>query len=247
MVGIARSGAVDGDVGDDRAGARGHHEHAVGDGDGFIDAVGDEDGRAWPRGVVRRHGPEVQQLVAHLLAGHLVEGGERLVHEQQRRIDCEGAGDRDALLHPAGERVGPVVAELLEADQLDQLVDGDAVACLAGVELASEADVRLDVAPGQQGGLLEDEAEFLEPLGGDGVVAEDGDRAGGRLLEACDQAQQRGFAAAAGADEGDELAGGDRERRGRDGLQRLAVCGDVGERDVAEFDRVAGRGHRRFL
>ena len=100
---------------------------------------------------------------------------------------------------------------------------------------------------GSRAGCLEDEADFLAPLSGDWVVAEDRDRAGGRLLEACDQAQQRGFAAAAGADEGDELAGGDGERRGGDGLERLAVGGDVGERDVAEFDRVAGRGHRRFL
>ena len=105
-------------------GRGGHHEHAVGDSDGLVDAVGDEDGRAWPRGMMRRDGPEVQQLVTHLLAGHLVERGEGLVHEQQRWVDREGAGDRDALLHPAGERVGPVVAELLKADQLDQLVNG---------------------------------------------------------------------------------------------------------------------------
>ena len=43
------------------------------------------------------------------------------------------------------------------------------------------------------------------------VAAVDGDGAGGRAVEAGDQAQERGLAAAGGADEDDELAVGDVE------------------------------------
>ena len=42
-----------------------------------------------------------QQLGLHVLAGHLVERAERLVHQQQRGMRGQRAGDRDALLHAA--------------------------------------------------------------------------------------------------------------------------------------------------
>ena len=41
-----------------------------------------------------------QDLLVHPLAGHLVERAERLVHQQDRRLEGEGTGDRDPLLHP---------------------------------------------------------------------------------------------------------------------------------------------------
>ena len=46
------------------------------------------------------------------LAGHLVERAERLVHQQDRRLERERARDRDALLHPAGELVRVVAREV---------------------------------------------------------------------------------------------------------------------------------------
>ena len=45
----------------------------------------------------------------HPLAGHLVERPERLVHEQDRRLEGERPGDRDALLHAARELVRVVL------------------------------------------------------------------------------------------------------------------------------------------
>jgi hypothetical protein len=41
-------------------------------------------------------------LELHLLAQVLVERAQRLVHQEQRRIVDEGAGQRDALLLAAG-------------------------------------------------------------------------------------------------------------------------------------------------
>jgi hypothetical protein len=46
-----------------------------------------------------------QEFVLEALADHGVDGGERLVHQQDRRVGGEGAGDADALLLAAGELV----------------------------------------------------------------------------------------------------------------------------------------------
>jgi hypothetical protein len=45
----------------------------------------------------------------------LVEVGERLVHQADRRLGDDGAGQRDALLLPARELVGPAMPQLREA------------------------------------------------------------------------------------------------------------------------------------
>ena len=62
--------------------------------------------------------PDPQQLEVEPLARHLVERAERLVHQQQRRVERERTGDRDAHLHAAGELPRVV---LLEAGQLDEV------------------------------------------------------------------------------------------------------------------------------
>ena len=67
--------------------------------------------------------PDLQQLVLQALARHGVERAERLVHQHQLGVVGQHAGDRHALLHAAGELVRIGVGELLQADQLDELVD----------------------------------------------------------------------------------------------------------------------------
>src|SRR5829696_9107531 len=65
--------------------------------DGLVDVVGHEDdGDAVPA-------TQVQHQVLQVRAGLSVDRGERLVHEQDLGLVCERAGDRHALLHPAGE------------------------------------------------------------------------------------------------------------------------------------------------
>ncbi|GAA3220022.1 hypothetical protein GCM10020256_25600 [Streptomyces thermocoprophilus] len=57
------------------------------------------------------------------LDGH-VQRGDRLVGDDQLRLQREGAGDADALTLTAGELVRePVVVLGVEADQLQQLAD----------------------------------------------------------------------------------------------------------------------------
>ena len=62
------------------------------------------------------------QQVAHVGAGDLVEGGERLVHEQQRRAERERPHEGDALLHAARQLVRVGVGEVPEADLGEQIV-----------------------------------------------------------------------------------------------------------------------------
>ena len=69
---------------------------------------------------------DAHEFVLHPLAGHLVEGAERFVHQQQAGALGQGPGDRHALLHAAGELVGIVPGEVGQPDELDQL--GDALA-----------------------------------------------------------------------------------------------------------------------
>ena len=63
---------------------------------------------------------DVEQLLVEPLARHLVEGAERLVHQQDGRVQGERAGDRHALLHAARELPRVVLGEFLEADQAQQ-------------------------------------------------------------------------------------------------------------------------------
>src|SRR3954469_4165432 len=71
---------------------RGEEQDAVPHQHRFRNGMGDEKhGKA---GVL----PEPEKLLLHLAAGERVERGERLVHEQDVRLDRHGAGDRDPLL-----------------------------------------------------------------------------------------------------------------------------------------------------
>ena len=58
----------------------------------------------------------------HPLAGHLVERAERLVHQQDRRLEGERPGDRDALLHAARQLVRVVLDEVAQLDEVEHLL-----------------------------------------------------------------------------------------------------------------------------
>lgn len=94
---------------------------------------------------------------------------------------------------------------------------GDAFATLVGTEALDEQRV-LDVFGGRKDGDqiegLKDEADFFAAQGrglrggkARGVGAGDEDAAAGGLVDAADEVQQGGFAAAAGAGDGQEFAG----------------------------------------
>ena len=61
---------------------------------------------------------QLQQLVLEDFAGLGIERGERLVHQQDRRIDGQRADEADPLLHAARQLIRIVPLEPGEADQV---------------------------------------------------------------------------------------------------------------------------------
>ena len=165
------------------------HQHAVGQEHRLVDLVGDE-----------QHGlaallPDAHQLGLHDLAGLRVERRERLVHQQDFRVDRERAGEVDALAHAAGQLARIVVLEAVEPDQLEQLHGAPPLdrADLAG-DLGPDDGVGEHRAPRQQAVALEHEAAVA--AGTVQRAAVEQQLAGARGLEARDDAQERGLAAA---------------------------------------------------
>ncbi len=52
-----------------------------------------------------------------------VEGPERLIHQENVRVNRQGAGQPHPLLHSAGKLIGKVVLELPQADHIDVVID----------------------------------------------------------------------------------------------------------------------------
>ena len=52
-----------------------------------------------------------------------VQGPERLIHQEDVRVNRQGAGQPGPLLHPAGKLIGKVVLEPPQADHIDVLID----------------------------------------------------------------------------------------------------------------------------
>src|SRR5436309_3206986 len=112
---VAGTGQVDRVGPLDGSGTGGQHDHLVGQRDRLLEVVGDED----DRGAGFR--PEGEQLVLHQAPRLHVEGGERLVHEQDPGPVDEALGERHALSHPARELVWMAVLEARQADAGDPL------------------------------------------------------------------------------------------------------------------------------
>ena len=113
---VAGLGHGDFEVGADAAGISAEHDDAVGEQHGLLDVVGDdEDGL----GGDLLAPPELEQFAAQVLGGEDIEGGERLVHEEDFGLDDEGAGKADALLHAAGEFLGIGGLEAIETDGVE--------------------------------------------------------------------------------------------------------------------------------
>ena len=112
---VARPGSG-GDLGEraglhDPAGFEDHHP--VGEGVGVDGVVGDEEADAVERGEV------AAQVAAHVAAGAGVEGGQRLVEQQQPRLGGQRPGQRDPLRLPARQGSGSVAGVVGEPDALE--------------------------------------------------------------------------------------------------------------------------------
>src|SRR6266850_1698156 len=232
---VARAGKVDAHLFADASGAGGEDDDAVAEEDGLFDVVGDEDD-----GLARAL-PELDQFFLHGLARLRIEGAEGLVHQQHLGIDRQHARKRHALLHSARQLGGVVVAEVAEVHHLQVLADGGIdLRARRALGLEAPADVAGHGAPGEKRELLEHHAAVR--AGAVYLLAVHPDAAAALGLdEAAEDVQEGALAAAARADDGDELALAHAEPLDVEDLQRLTVPGidlpDAGslQRDCAHI------------
>src|SRR5450755_157561 len=190
----------------DAAGTRRHHHHLVREIDGFGQAMGHEDD-----GLAGRS-PDPQQFIAHGHAGLFVERGERLVHQQYRRILHQAARDRDPLLHAAGQFMRMTFAEAVETHELQGFFRLDA-ALFSGnaAQRQRKFDVLFGGQPRKQARLLEHHADPVW-VGNVDRCAVDQNRPRGLRPQPGHHHQQRRLSAAAWADQHDKTAGLDLDR-----------------------------------
>ena len=186
-----------------------------------------------------QRGLDAAQFAVQRQACQRIERAEWFVHQQDRRIHHQGAGDADALLLAAGDFGGPAIGEVLrQAGQREQF--GDALIDAIGgpaFDPCEEADVFGHRHVREERDVLEDEAGV--PPQKDGIpfvrgASFDGDAAGGGERETIDQPQRRGFSRAAAADEREDFAGVDGERH----VPKDGPSVAVRETDAIERDRI---------
>ncbi len=105
---------------------------------------------------VRAQMPE--EPLAHEEPRLLVERAERLVHEEDRRVEGERAGDGHALLHPARELARVARLEPAEPDGLEERPGALAPGLAAGTPWSSSPNSTFSsaVRHGKEPGVLED-------------------------------------------------------------------------------------------
>ena len=182
-----------------------HEDNDVGQIQSLRHVVGDED-----EGLVQLL-LEALHLLLQGAAGHGVQGGEGLVHEDDRGRGGQGAENADALLLSAGHLAGIFMGVLLigEVDHFQQL-PGDAVTLLLAVfqQGGYHADILSHRHVGEQADLLDHIADVAAQLhlvlGGDVLLVQiDLSRVG--LDQTVYHLQCGGLTAAGGADEHGEL------------------------------------------
>ena len=191
--------------------------------------------------------PDAHQLEAELLAGHGIERGKRLVHQQHRGVVDERTAEGDALLHAAGELARKALLEAGKADELDQLHGAPARARLVETEnLGRQQHVVEHGAPGEQHRLLEHDADIAGRAGERRAVEQE--LAAARSQQRADQLEQGRFAAAGRPDQGYELVLLDGES---DVLERGDAAGARGvglvqslDVDLANLKRIPARRDR---
>ena len=143
-----------------------------------------------------------------------VECAQRLVEQQHVGPVHERSRERHALLLTAGQLVRPAVLVPGQFHELERLADpGPGLGLGNALAAQPEPDVVADVEMGEQRVVLEDHVDRAL-VGGVArhVPAAKLDAAPGRRLEPADHPQRRGLAAAARAEQREELARFDPKR-----------------------------------
>ena len=160
-----------------------------------------------------------------------IHGRERLVHQQDVRLDRQRARKAAALLHAAGHLVGKCILEAGQADQLDEfrhLAFDVRFRCARHPQAIG--DVLEHGLPGKQPEVLEHHGDAGDRLGHAFVA--DPDLAGIVRQQAVDAAQQRGLAAARRPDDCDDLALTDVEIDVAEDFERAVVLAQAADADA---------------
>ena len=177
---------------------------------------------------------DLLQLPLKLRPQLLVEGGERLVEQQDVGGEDERAGERHALLLAAGELARIAVGERYQLDEVERAADPvGGVRPRHAAHLQRERDVVEDGEVREQRVALEDHAEVAllgRQVRDARVVDEDVARRG--LDEAGDDHEQRGLPRAGWAEQRQELTARHVERHAVHGGDAAVVLGDVAQRQV---------------
>ena len=184
--------------------------------------------------------------MAHVLPGDLVEGGERLVHQQQsvRQAPSPGRARRAAASRPTA-RAGRHRRTRRDRPRRAVRRGARRVARGVAVDFEQQAGVAGHGAPRQQRRGLRHEADALGVARRVGAGAVDLDEARARLVEAPDQAQQGRLAAPGGTEDGDDLTGGDVEIDEPQCFEAAEELGDPAHADRRRHQREGiGDAHR---
>ena len=175
-----------------RPGRAGQHQHLLAEKRRLVDAVGDEHDRR--AGLA----PDAQQFLVQPVAGDLVQRAERLIHQQHARSAQQRARDRHALAHAARQLVRQRLLPARQSDQRQQVLRPHRARrqLMPPAHLQRQADVVKCVAPGQQGGVLEHEADLAVSPGLRRRLRQHPHAAGRGRHDIGDHPQQRRFAAA---------------------------------------------------
>jgi hypothetical protein len=196
--------------------------------------AGDEDGAAL--------GGERLEQVADPVDPLRVEAVDRLVEDQGARVAQERGRDPEPLAHAEREGAGALACDLVQADEVDQLVDA---ALRDPVRLREREQVVVGGAAGVHRARLEQRPDLVQRRGMVAVVAAvDGDVPVRGRVEAEDQAHRRRLARAVRAEEAGHHAGLDREGEAVDGALVPVIL-----RQPARFDHVPKLGpeHERRM
>jgi hypothetical protein len=214
-----------------------HDDDDVGEAHGLFLVVRDEHEGAAERAM------QPAKLLLHGAAELQVESGERLIEEEHLRPHHEGPGERDALRLSAGKLGRRPVGKVLKVDEGQHLGDADGN---LGLRYPGDPEPIGNVLP--HGHMREEPIALEDHVGGPAlrpqmrdVLPGDLDPAAARIEKAADHLEERGLAAARGAEDRQEVTLADDEIRG---LDRDLVAKAPGHPDEPD-ERLAGdRRHR---
>ncbi len=171
------------------------------------------------------------ELVLHVLSRKGIEGAEGFIEEQYVWLVCKNARECDALLHPAGELVGPFGPEIPQLHEFE--VMANPLGTLLRLQTAhprTECDVALHGQPGVELRFLENEPP--PPVGAVYLLALVEHDTLVRLQEPRHEAKDRCLPASGRPDDRHELPALDAKGELLD-RRDDAGCGAVGKRNVA--------------